>query len=245
MLVYSLLLTMNSNFVDIDWKYIAGLFDGEGNISIIDSPKSKSRGIRVMVLSQSEQNNGDILANLVNEFLKKEGIIRVHHYIYNSKDKRGYRRQPCHILLIENKWDAKAFLEKVKDYCIIKKEQITKALEFVETLKKHTKPFSAEEKQQIKELYLSGMSQKEIAGKMGCGGSKIWRTLKEMGVSPPKGTKEWREVIRRTRRKKFRDEEFLELYRKGYSISYIAKKLSVRPSSVRDRMAILKEIGKI
>jgi hypothetical protein len=236
---------MNSNFVDIDWKYVAGLFDGEGNISIIDSSKSRSRGIRVMVLSQSEMNKGETLANLVSEFLKKEGISRAHRYIYNREDKRGYKRQPCHILLIENKWDAKTFLEKVKNYCIIKKEQIIRALEFIKTLKRHYRPFSKEEKQQIKELYLSGIPQKEIAKKMECGKCKIWKTLKEIGVSPPVGTDEWREVLRRTRRKKFTDEEFLEFYRKGYSISYIAKKLSVRPSSVRDRMAILKEIGKI
>jgi transposase-like protein len=236
---------MNNDVVDIDWKYVAGLFDGEGSISIRDYPKTKCRGITIMILSQSEGNKGEVLANLVNEFLKKENILRARHYIYNGKDKRGYNHQPCHILVIENKWDAKIFLEKIKDYCIVKREQVIRALEFIKTLKKHTRPFSEMEKQQIKELYLSGVPQKEIAKKMNCGVCKIWKTLKKMNISPPKGTNEWRDMIRRTRRKKFSDEELLELYRKGYSISYIAKKLSVQPSSVRDRIETLKSLGKI
>ena len=82
----------------VDWKYIAGLFDGEGNIGIVDYPETKTKGIRILVLSQSEGNNGENVANLIKSFLEKEGISRVHHYVYDSKDRRGYKRQPCHLL---------------------------------------------------------------------------------------------------------------------------------------------------
>lgn len=230
---------MNKEVIDISWEYLAGLFDGEGNICIQNNPKSSSRGISIMVFSQSEGNNADILANSVINFLKSEGITRPHYYIYNREDKRGYKRQPCHMVLIQNKWDAKIFLERVKNLCIIKKEQIDNALEFIKTLKRHYRPFTEAEKEEIKKLYLSETSQKEIAKRMGCGVSKIYKTLKEVGVSPSFGTEEWREVIRKIRRKKFTDEEFLELYYKGYTDSYIAKKLSVQKASVRDRRRAL------
>lgn len=216
----------------IDWRYLAGFFDGEGNVRYIEYPKTKTKGV-VITIAQAKSNCAVI--PLIKTFLEKNGLERVHLYITNYRDNRGYKRQPIYILKIQNKWDAQKFLEAIKNHLIVKRQDAIEVLEKIKTLKKHTRPFTEEEKEEIKRLYLSGVPQKEIAKRMGCGESKIWKILKEMSVSPSVGTEEWKEVIRRTRRKKFTDEEFLEFYRKGYSDSYIAKKLSVQVSSVRER----------
>ena len=167
----------------MDWRYLAGLFDGEGNITIISNPKTHSRGISVMVLSQSEGNGGKELSDAVAVFLRGNHMLGTHVYVMKAgTDKRGVTRQTCYTLRIGNKWDARMFFDHLRPFCVIKKPQIERALEFIKTLRNHTRPFTEQEQNLILKLHNEKKSQKVIAQRIGCGASKIYRFLK---VSKP------------------------------------------------------------
>jgi len=180
----------------ITWEYLAGFLDGEGNIRIINYPnrRSSTRGVSV-TLAQGIENNGERIMNLIAEFLKNYEI-KTHIYRYKeSTDKRGISRKPMYILKISDKYSVAQFLELIKDKLLIKKETAEKTLDFIKTLRKHTRPLNLEEKKKIKQLYQNGYSHKMIANEIKCGETKIYNFLKSINLLPKHGSLEWKARI--------------------------------------------------
>lgn len=111
----------------IDNSYWAGLFDGEGNIYI-------SKGLHHMQVSIT-QKRPEIL------YLLKEvfggGVTK-------------YGKQTCHKWRVSSIEDIRNFLEVIYPYSIIKKGEISVALEFLKNSIPHSKgyrPLPIEEKE--------------------------------------------------------------------------------------------------
>lgn len=182
----------------IDWRYLAGFFDGEGNVRYVENLKTRSRGVSITI-AQAERNA--IVIPLIKTFLEKNGLERVHLYITNYKDNRGYKRQPVYVLKIQNKWDVQKFLEAIKNDLIVKKQDAIEILNRIKTLKKHTRPFNSEEEAKIIDMFNKGKSYGKMMKEIGCGKLKIYWWLKGKNLVPVYGSKEWKERISKTKRK--------------------------------------------
>jgi len=122
----------------MNWQYVAGFFDGEGNITIYDYERKKvyapdrittyqekqvkisiAQKIRIYV-NMVQLENGVI--PLLNEFLISEGIDS---HIHKTNDKGMQRLQ------FTSRKSCKIFLEKIIPYLIVKKEKARLALAFL------------------------------------------------------------------------------------------------------------------
>lgn len=92
----------------MDWDYIAGFFDGEGNINLIKNNKKHSYYIQIRLYSSDER----VLLEIKN-FIQKGQIY---------KTKKSSATNFIYELTTINKLDVKFFLENVADKIIIKKE---------------------------------------------------------------------------------------------------------------------------
>lgn len=104
-------------------EYLAGFFDGEGSVGVYprlkDRTKTKTYFVLVVSLAQSGKNGYLILSHLQKIF---GGTV----YKSNGKNKDVW------------KWNlsskkAVRFLNVIKDFCLIKREEILLALQFQET----------------------------------------------------------------------------------------------------------------
>lgn len=95
----------------IDYSYIAGFFDGEGNLNVsFLKPKTYQLTIRIY------STNREILEK-INDFVKIG-----HIYKKNRKEKRDL--SICYEFVIFKKKDCLSFLKNIFPYSNIKKEQI-------------------------------------------------------------------------------------------------------------------------
>lgn len=92
----------------MNWDYIAGFFDGEGNINLIKNKQKLSYYIQVRLYSSDE----NVLLQIRN-FLQRGQIYRV---------KKSSSTNFVYELDLTNKIDVKFFLENIVDKIIIKKE---------------------------------------------------------------------------------------------------------------------------
>lgn len=98
----------------MDWNYIAGFFDGEGNISInIIRKKGKIRGLQLAC--RMYNSNKEVLLK-IKEFLGYGNI-------YENK-KNSFNWRLVYELSINCKKNVLSFLINIKDIAYIKKEQI-------------------------------------------------------------------------------------------------------------------------
>jgi len=97
----------------MNWEYLAGFFDGEGNLNI-GFIKNLAYQLRVRIYS----TNKDVLEK-INEFLGNKG----HIYIKNAS-KNNPNRNLLYELAILKKEDCLFFLTNIYPFSIIKKEQI-------------------------------------------------------------------------------------------------------------------------
>jgi hypothetical protein len=92
----------------MNWDYIAGFFDGEGNLNIIKNIQKESYCIQVRLYSSDEKVLLDI----------KKFIEKGHIY----KTKKRLATNFVYELTISNKLDVKFFLGNIVDKIIIKKK---------------------------------------------------------------------------------------------------------------------------
>lgn len=215
----------------INWDYIAGFFDGEGSVQFKWYPKSGTKGV-VITIAQSSENSSVI--PLIKSFLEENNIERIHYYVSNYTDKRGYKRQPLHMLRITNKWDAQKFLEAIKDRVISKKDDVTETLERIKTLKRHTRVFTDEEKEKIITLFKEGKNIHEIANIIGCGAVKINKFLLSLDNYQQIKEEKWRKIgVDRSTLPEEQKRKCISLYQSGLSGKDIAEKLNISYHKVR------------
>ena len=106
----------------MEWQYLAGFFDGEGNIGYHNQPKFK---IKRQVAIQISQKTKPVLEQ-IGTFLQSEGIS--HWGIYSQKNKWG----GAYVLRIDMAKDINTFLEALIPYLIVKKEQAEVASKYLE-----------------------------------------------------------------------------------------------------------------
>ena len=102
-----------NNISETEWAYIAGIFDGEGNLHI-----DKYRNIRISIF----QNGTDLHVWLYNVF--GVGIIR-------KRPQRASSDKEQYVFIIQKQKEIYAFLIGVREFCIIKREKIEIALEIM------------------------------------------------------------------------------------------------------------------
>jgi len=92
----------------MNWDYIAGFFDGEGNINLIKNNQKLSYYIQIRLYSSDE----NVLLE-IKSFIGKGQIYKV---------KKPSATNFVYELTITNKLDVKFFLENIVDKIVIKKE---------------------------------------------------------------------------------------------------------------------------
>jgi len=103
----------------MNWDYLAGFFDGEGNLHTGFIKNKQACQLRIRIYS----TNQGVLEQ-IKEFLGDEG------YIYTKKASRNDpNRNLVYEFVILKKEDCLLFLKNIYPYSIIKKEQITYLLE--------------------------------------------------------------------------------------------------------------------
>jgi hypothetical protein len=120
--------------------YIAGILDGEGNVGVLHAHGPQWISARVQITNTDER-----LIKWLQE--KLGGVTRVTNR-QTSKQKTAYA------LIIEDMRDVKYFLNTIKSYLIVKKEQAELLLKFVDSRIKgwRNKSYSKEEMEMWKKL---------------------------------------------------------------------------------------------
>ena len=161
--------------MNMNWDYIAGLFDGEGSVQIKNYPdRSQGRGIALVI----GITDGDVLDGL-QEFLQSKGIKSS---VYHRTVLRGKERKPCQWWQISNKWDATEFLNAIKERVIVKRGKVLEALAFRQQLSTFTRPFNQSELELIRGYTAEGKTLKEIANILACGVSKVLKARHKLGI---------------------------------------------------------------
>jgi hypothetical protein len=92
----------------MNWDYIAGFFDGEGNINIIKNNQKLSYYIQIRLYSSDER----VLLE-IKKFIQRGQIYKV---------KKSSATNFVYELTLSNKIDVKFFLENIVDKIVIKRE---------------------------------------------------------------------------------------------------------------------------
>jgi thymidylate synthase (FAD) len=146
----------------VDWKYIAGILDGEGTVYI-----GKNQ-VRISIY------NTDIeCINRIRSFLCDN---KIQTNISSRKRKKTHKE--CYNLSIDKRDSVELFMDIILPYTIIKKEKIIKAIEKLDRInKKNNKEFTEKEIELIKDKKLSS---RKIASLLGCSCKKILKYRKNM-----------------------------------------------------------------
>lgn len=129
----------------ISWQYIAGFFDGEGNIYLFrDSHRERAR----IQISQKKR----YVLDKIKEFLKEQDIKSIiADYEYATPSLR-----------INRKSEVLDFLKKVLPFLMVKKEEAQNTIKTIETSGGRD-AIRLSEKIKMKELWHEGYVAKEIA----------------------------------------------------------------------------------
>jgi len=101
----------------MNWDYIAGFFDGEGNIHVYRSKGSYSNGDIQFALMIRIYQKSEFILNEIKDFLGYGSIYK-------------YKRTGVFELTFSKKEDVKHFLNAIQNKIILKKEQIDYVLKF-------------------------------------------------------------------------------------------------------------------
>ena len=112
------------------WEYIAGLFDGEGHVSIALSHHGKIYP-SVSITVRITNSDGESLL-LIKDFLNKNKVVSfISKYAIGTKKKGEYRTRDIYHLYIGSTEGVTLFCKNISPYSLIKKRQIEIALEAV------------------------------------------------------------------------------------------------------------------
>jgi intein/homing endonuclease len=104
--------------IKLDWKYIAGFMDGEGSIVIYSN--------RNLVSITISNTNREVLER-IKDFTKMG-----HIYLDNRINRPVVWKQEYSYQIVAYK-DVRMFLCKIKDYAIVKKEKVERAIVFIDS----------------------------------------------------------------------------------------------------------------
>jgi intein/homing endonuclease len=158
----------------MNWNYIAGFFDGEGNIvAKLRKQQTKKKAYHVVRIAFT-QNNKQVL-DQIKTFLEKKGIKHIQFYLRKFSEK--YENQSDNwYMYLGGYVNCKIFLEKIRDKVIVKREECLKALAFLKEFKNYRFRDSLPKKE-IETLRRKGMSYEEIGEKYQCSDTTIMRVL--------------------------------------------------------------------
>ncbi len=117
---------------DISWDYVAGLFDGEGNVNLAFGWRQGMNGKHAWPIAKwTISNSNETLIKAVYLFLRENGFERVRFYSHAEKNKRT-----MHMVRI-SKWEE---LEKISktlvNLTIVKKPALEVMIQICETVLK-------------------------------------------------------------------------------------------------------------
>jgi hypothetical protein len=107
---------------DRNWSYLAGLFDGEGCISICERKDAKGDNAFIFCI-QITNTNTDLMKWLVSHF---GGV----YYSQDGKSRKA-NWKPSYRWRVKGRKNEEEFLLGVLPYLVVKREQALLALEFV------------------------------------------------------------------------------------------------------------------
>lgn len=212
----------------MDWNYIAGFFDGEGNITI-HKPNERGATKYVAISVAQKESKADVIY-IMKEFLEKEGI-ETHLYLQKTQ---GEKWENMVALRIANKKNGEKFLKKIIGKLYVKKSEAEKALEFYTTFKRNINDITEEEGREIIELYMSGKSCEKISKIFGVSKTTIYTFLRSQsnyreirqkfftswGYEQENISEETRKLI-------------VESYIEGKSVKEVATIVNISPERVR------------
>lgn len=105
------------------YEYIAGLFDGEGHVTIVKPNRKNKTRPSYELVAQITNTHRDVLAQIQNI---TGGNLSFH--LGQGKNKPHYR-------LVFHTRQALDFLKAIQPFCIIKREQIDIAIEFSKSIR--------------------------------------------------------------------------------------------------------------
>lgn len=132
--------TINKN---LSTEYIAGLFDGEGNINISDATNGisnkKYKSIKVAIIGSHRPMIESIFYTMnIGSFStqKRQALYRTPRYNYTTNilnvNENVRLCKQCWRWMLTSKRECKDFLQKIYPYLIEKKEQVRVCLEFLD-----------------------------------------------------------------------------------------------------------------
>lgn len=166
----------------LSWQYIAGFFDGEGNISL---PQNGDAMTARVSLCQSRER-GKVLLEAIRDYIAPYGIVSGinRHKIYTITQKPLYR------LYINGRDSVRRFLECCFPYLHIKKLEAQDNLRYMKIFKKLPSfdPVTAVDKRRMKQCENCGRQfydEERDARRRGCTefctGQIRWKTRRSRG----------------------------------------------------------------
>lgn len=152
----------------MNWDYIAGFFDGEGNIVQLNLGYGSYR------VSFAQSNKGILV--MIADFLEEYGI----HTWITYKQPTALTRSPSYHLAFSKSTSVRFFLEMIKDRVVVKREQVLETLENLTY--RTTYPVLEPELQDIIAMHNDGLSQREIGNLLDRSQGVISRNLQRRAV---------------------------------------------------------------
>lgn len=148
----------------MNWDYIAGFFDGEGNISI-----KKRTGRRPQVVLNMTQKRRDVLDKIL-LFLESQHLTG-----------QIYKKPSCFYIQIGQAQSCRPFLEAVVSALIVKKEEAEIGLATLYNQPQSRTKLSTAEKNKIIEFRKAGKSYAYIGKQLNRDSSNVFRYVKRLG----------------------------------------------------------------
>lgn len=156
------------------WQYIAGFFDGEGNIYFSSKKSSTYKGVTIKFL-QAVSNRDAI--DVIHNFLLSKKIA---HSTFNRTSKHANTQNQTGIT-ISHHIHVLNFLEKIEPYLTNKRAQALNAIFFIKNknwIKKHT----TQEYQTAFNIYKKDMSIRAVSDLVGISPRALRSNWLKMGL---------------------------------------------------------------
>ena len=150
------------------YEYIAGFFDGEGNISV----KAKT-GRQPQVVLNITQKRRRVL-DLIRQRLISDDI---------TCGQVNVKGVDIHYMQIGNSLSVERFLELVKPYLIVNREECERALTVLSNRDTSRDKFTSDKLRTIKALLDKGVPTKEVAVTIGMDRSYLYRLRRKFNLT--------------------------------------------------------------
>lgn len=145
----------------MNWGYIAGFFDGEG--SIVTNVNGNGHGIRISIT-----NTHLPTMQAIEQFLNRQGITGL---LVIKPPAQG--RKACWHWRSSNRFAIIGFLNAILPFSITKHDKAVDTLNWLGEFQDPKKFFTTAQMQQIRQLLLEGVTNKDVAKIMGVSHCKI------------------------------------------------------------------------